>query len=160
MIDTLKREERLLKIEAAARDLLEHAGGELVPGVVVANHCAKTDAVNILCSRADVIALHDALEGKSPDEITLDMIEAGTEVLGMYDPAEDGVTGWAEDIYREMERVRRLGESQPSHVSSSLHYGPRWFWDQSRPEAIRARAQMAEDYKKLPFARPMSDDSK
>ena len=26
----------------------------------------------------------------------------------------------------------------------SLHYGPKWFWDQSRPEAILAHAQMAE----------------
>ena len=51
-------------------------------------------------------------------EITSEMIEVGTEVLGMYDPAEDGVTGWAEEIYREMERVRRLGESQPSHAGS------------------------------------------
>ena len=51
-------------------------------------------------------------------EVTPAMIDAGTEVLGMYDPAEDGVTGWAEEIYREMVRARRCGESQPSHAGS------------------------------------------
>ena len=51
-------------------------------------------------------------------EVTPEMIEAGTEVLGMYDPAEDGVTGWAEEIYREMECARKRGESQPSHAGS------------------------------------------
>ena len=26
----------------------------------------------------------------------------------------------------------------------SVHYGPSWAWDQTRPEAIEARAQMAK----------------
>ncbi len=32
--------------------------------------------------------------------------------------------------------------------SVSGHFGPEWCWDQSRPEAIRARAQM-EEFRKL-----------
>ncbi len=31
----------------------------------------------------------------------------------------------------------------------SLHYGPKWCWNQNRPEAILARAQMAEFHKEL-----------
>src|SRR5271168_864821 len=29
----------------------------------------------------------------------------------------------------------------------NLHYGPRWAWDQTRPEAISAHREMAESHK-------------
>lgn len=32
--------------------------------------------------------------------------------------------------------------SLPPSDSATLHYGPKWFWDKTRPEAVRARAQM------------------
>lgn len=31
----------------------------------------------------------------------------------------------------------------------NLHYGPKWMWDQNRPEAIEARRQAAEFHKGL-----------
>ena len=36
----------------------------------------------------------------------------------------------------------------------TVHFGPKWYWEWDRPEAIRARAQMARDHKTLPFTRP------
>ncbi len=40
-----------------------------------------------------------------------------------------------------------------------MPFGPEWFWDQNRPEAIAAHAQMAKDRKKLPFVarRPVTE---
>jgi hypothetical protein len=31
-------------------------------------------------------------------------------------------------------------------MESSIHYGPKWAWDQSRPEAIEAHRQAAKFY--------------
>lgn len=39
---------------------------------------------------------------------------------------------------------------------NNRHFGPRWYWDQSRPEAIEARSQVAEFHKRclvLPLSR-------
>lgn len=32
---------------------------------------------------------------------------------------------------------------------SKAHFGPEWFWDQTRPEAIAARSQIEESHNKL-----------
>lgn len=52
-------------------------------------------------------------------EVTPEMIRAGTDILALYDPSEDSVEGWAEDIYREMESVRRSSDPERSHADSS-----------------------------------------
>ena len=36
-----------------------------------------------------------------------------------------------------------------SYLIMNLHFGPKWSWDQTRPEAIEARSQMAEFHRKL-----------
>lgn len=35
------------------------------------------------------------------------MAAAGQEVLACYSPRDDSIDGWAEEIYRAMETVRR-----------------------------------------------------
>lgn len=48
----------------------------------------------------------------------------------------------------QAEILRVLGPPAKSEVSG-VHYGPKWCWDQNRPEAIQARAQMEESYRIL-----------
>jgi hypothetical protein len=42
----------------------------------------------------------------------------------------------------------------------SQHFGPEWFWDQSRPEAILARARMEEFHNGLQDRRRRQQDRK
>ncbi len=42
----------------------------------------------------------------------------------------------------------------------SLHFGPEWFWDQTRPEAIVAHAQMEEFHNALHERRRQRQDRK
>ncbi|MGA7579668.1 MAG: hypothetical protein ACLQUW_03205 [Desulfobaccales bacterium] len=43
-------------------------------------------------------------------------------------------------------------------MDMSLHYGPKWCWDQNRPEAIEARLEMAKFHKKLQERRQRRQD--
>jgi hypothetical protein len=45
-------------------------------------------------------------------------------------------------------------EPQDEAARPTLHYGPEWSWDQSRPEAIEARRQAEEFHKAIRSARP------
>ncbi len=42
----------------------------------------------------------------------------------------------------------------------SFHFGPEWYWDQTRPEAIRAHVQMEEFHKGLQQRRRQRQDRK
>ena len=42
-----------------------------------------------------------------------------------------------------------LGRTEMPLAGATLHYGPPWFWDQSRPEAIEARRQMEASYRAI-----------
>lgn len=92
-------------------------------------------------------------------KITPEMIAAGVHAISCTVGGAD-LGGYFEarelalEVYRAMWNARPKRSSRPERPSdpcddaASPHFGPLWFQDQTRPEAIQARAEITTIFKK------------